>query len=405
MRTPALSCMLAIATLLVLSSPAQARTWHISPDGSGDAPTIQAGVDSASSGDVVELAPGEYMGDGNRDVDFLGKAITVRSEGLDATQVIILPYGNEHECHRGFVFQSGEGRTSLLEAVTVQDVFAGEICDGGSIRCQDASPTIRRCRFVDNSSYFASPGVVIWGGSPVITECAFLRNTASESTGGAIRAGPDAVIEFCYFEGNGSMYGGAVYSWGNTTISDCVFSHNLANKHGGAVYGSGLAEGCLFDGNTSGEKGGAIWAGDFQIVECTFVSNGSYMGYDGTAVYVWHDADVTIDRSIMAFGGPWGQAVGGEPVLTCCDIYGNDGGDWTPNIASQLGINGNFSADPMFCGDENPEDPYTLFTSSPCLPGHHPQGDDCGVIGARGAGCQAIELAPQTWARVKARYR
>jgi hypothetical protein len=43
-------------------------------------PTIQSAIDDAVNGDVVIVADGIYTGAGNRDIDFLGKAITVCSE-------------------------------------------------------------------------------------------------------------------------------------------------------------------------------------------------------------------------------------------------------------------------------------------------------------------------------------
>ena len=52
-----LSALLVLA-LLVYPTALGARTWYITPDGTGDAPTIQAGIDSASTGDIVELADG-----------------------------------------------------------------------------------------------------------------------------------------------------------------------------------------------------------------------------------------------------------------------------------------------------------------------------------------------------------
>ena len=44
-----------------------------------DYSTIQQAINSASNGDIIEVSPGTYTGDGNRDIDFKGKAITVRS--------------------------------------------------------------------------------------------------------------------------------------------------------------------------------------------------------------------------------------------------------------------------------------------------------------------------------------
>ena len=46
--------------LLALPAATSARTWYITPDGTGDAPTIQAGVDSASAGDTVFVACGHH---------------------------------------------------------------------------------------------------------------------------------------------------------------------------------------------------------------------------------------------------------------------------------------------------------------------------------------------------------
>jgi hypothetical protein len=40
--------LLPLVLIPALASPSLSRTWHILPDGSGDAPTIQAGEDSAT---------------------------------------------------------------------------------------------------------------------------------------------------------------------------------------------------------------------------------------------------------------------------------------------------------------------------------------------------------------------
>lgn len=48
------------ALFLAAPIPSGARTWYILPGGLGDAPTIQAGIDSAAVGDTVLVASGEY---------------------------------------------------------------------------------------------------------------------------------------------------------------------------------------------------------------------------------------------------------------------------------------------------------------------------------------------------------
>ena len=46
-----------------------------------DCPTIQAAIDAAVDGDEVVVGDGVHTGAGNLDLDFGGKAITVRSAG------------------------------------------------------------------------------------------------------------------------------------------------------------------------------------------------------------------------------------------------------------------------------------------------------------------------------------
>jgi len=63
-----------VFALTLNPSPASSRTWKIQPDGSGDAPTIQAGIDSAAVGDTVSVLSGTYF----EAIDFVGKDIVVR---------------------------------------------------------------------------------------------------------------------------------------------------------------------------------------------------------------------------------------------------------------------------------------------------------------------------------------
>ena len=59
---------------------ASAEVFLVRPDGTGDVATIAEAIDAATDGDVIELADGVFTGAGNRNLDFQGKAITLRSQ-------------------------------------------------------------------------------------------------------------------------------------------------------------------------------------------------------------------------------------------------------------------------------------------------------------------------------------
>jgi parallel beta-helix repeat protein len=154
---------MAIFIALVLSVPASAEIIHIP----AEAPTIQAGIGAAHDGDTVLVADGTYTGDGNRDIDFLGKAITLRSENGPEYCVIDGYPGYE----RIFVFDGGEGHESVLEGFTITG-GRGEIGEeewGGGIYCEGSSPTIRGNIITGNTSWYGA-GICCWTGSQPIIE-------------------------------------------------------------------------------------------------------------------------------------------------------------------------------------------------------------------------------------------
>lgn len=390
-----------------------ASHYVIRPDGSGDFPTVQAAMDAAFDGDTILLSAGVFSGAGNVDLDFLGKAITVRSLGGNAEDCVIncRPEGST-ELHRAFIFHSGEGPASVLDGITIMngDAPSGPYpyaYQGGAIVCGEASPTIRRCRFQRNRA----PGYMTWLGK-----------------GGAVYStGDSLVISDCYFERNSATAAGAIACLASTRITDCVFLRNAATGSGGAVYSDGgvtvridrcdfsgnagwsggginaqgdtlLVEACTFTGN-SAQRGGAILCGGpyARVRSCTLVANLAAYGRPGSGLFSTGSRSI-VERTIMAFGsqgtGAYGTT-GSDDSFACCDIHGNAGGDWTNGIEDQLGVNGNISLDPLFCGEEYAGDPYTLWDTSPCAP-YSPQNPECDLVGAWPVGCsvQAIEGAP-----------
>jgi hypothetical protein len=140
-----------------------------------------------------------------------------------------------------------------------------------------------------------------------------------------------------------------------------------------------------------------VYGGNALVSECTLTLG-------DTLVESFGSATVTIDRSILVYAAFNAVDVFGSSTVTlsCADLFGN-GGNWVGRIADQASINGNFSADPLFCEAADPD--FTLHSSSPCLPGNHPDGADCGLIGALGQGCGPVSVERESWAGIKSRYR
>ena len=146
----AIVTLLAAVCLVALSTTAPAATYLVRSNGSGDYATIQDAIDAVVDTDIIELASGTFDDDGNRDLDYLGKAITIRSQSGDPADVTIDCEGGEFDPHRAFWFHNGEGSSSVLQNITI---LGGYIVDGngGAILCEGgAAPTIEGCVFGSN---------------------------------------------------------------------------------------------------------------------------------------------------------------------------------------------------------------------------------------------------------------
>jgi hypothetical protein len=137
--------LVAAAAVWAAASPALATERHVP----GEYGTIQAAIDACVAGDTVIVADGTYTGVGNRDIDFAGKALTVRSANGPANCTVDCQ-GSAQSKHRGFCFHTFENATSVLDGFTIQNGYApleGSCgTSGGGIVCRDnANPTIRNC--------------------------------------------------------------------------------------------------------------------------------------------------------------------------------------------------------------------------------------------------------------------
>jgi len=369
---------LAAIVLVGLAGPAASVVIHVP----GDQPTIQEGVNAAGKGDTVLVAPGTYSGELNRNIDFGGVNTVLRAvSGAEATTIDGL------DGARAFHLHSGEDTTSVIEGFTIISGRTDDI--GGGFLCDGASVTIRGCIFEGNWTGDRGGALACVASSCVIANTTFYGNTSEYALHGE---------------------GGAVYctNGSNLTVRDCVFRSNSSDM-GGALACSGSSSvrivRCLCWGNAA-DSGGAFacrGSSSMTIEQCTMSDN---ISVSGTSVCCDGNSTVEATATIMAFG--WkGTAVmcwtGGTVTLACCDVYSNEYGDWVGCIADQSGVNGNFSADPLYCWFiSTPDRRFSLHADSPCAPENS---SCCGQVGAFGVGCESTPVEETSWGTIKAKYR
>ncbi|HWR83213.1 MAG TPA: right-handed parallel beta-helix repeat-containing protein [Candidatus Deferrimicrobium sp.] len=354
------------------------RTWYVKPDGTGDAPTIQAAIDSCTTNDTVLAAAGTYTGAGNRDIELRGKRIRIVSEA-GAAQTIIDCQGSTNDPHRGFYVHEGENFHTVIDGFTVTNGNV-DTANGGALLISGASPEFHNCFFEANQAYSGGAVACFNADSlPRFNGCTFEGNTALND-GGAIFTGTGIRLIGCNLVGNEAIAnGGAIHFF---TDDSALYATDTSYVHL-----------CVVARNTAGSTGGAFYIAKASptITSTTVFDN--HCTYGG-AVTIASYSHVLLIESILAFnrGGSAVACYGTYPYtyLNCTDVFGNEGGDWTDCIASQHGLMGNFSADPQFC-DTTTGDLH-LNHGSPCLAPNNP----ClHLIGALGAGCRSFHATIQ----------
>lgn len=275
--------MRSVLNLVVMIATAASVAGQVTIDVPGSQPTIQAGINAASNGDTVLVAPGTYF---EQNISFGGKAITVRSSlGAAVTTV------NAQNAGRAFLFDNGETAAARLEDFTITGGRAANGAlpgsSGGAMRITGgASPTVMGCVFFQNQAGHGLAGVPFTSphGGPA-------------GHGGAVMIdqGTPAFID-CVFVGNHAGRGGNGAS-AFTNPASPVLGNGGQGGHGGAVYVTGAAvpsfRGCVFNANAAGDAGDADFGG-------------------------------------IGGNGGWGGAVfcvSGDPIFDACSFDLNTGGD------------------------------------------------------------------------------
>jgi hypothetical protein len=404
---------------LLLPSFASSRTRDIQEDGSGDAPTVQAGIDSAAAGDTVLVFPGIYQ----EAITFRGKDVVVRSlAGPEQTILDADGFGQ-----RVVTFESGESRAAVLEGLTITGG------DGGIIVI-DSQPSIigNRIRGNDKSHPYGDGGG-IWCGAdtffplyPLIQGNEVTGNSAGNLAGGVGAAQwmiPEILDNYIADNEARDGDGGGIYyrSFDNgAVIRGNTVVNNRAGDHGGGIYvghvGSGeplevevswnlvvdnYAKGSEITGNSGG--GMWFWESNAWVHHNTIVNNtgdGPDSTYGG-GIVVEQPGTPVIEQNIIAFslngGGIW-CGNGATPIIRNNLAWKNLPENGVEDCPLWWQSNSNVVADPYFCDAAGGD--YALAQDCPAIT--HP----AGPLGAFPTpGCGPVPTIPATWGQIKARYR
>ena len=279
----------ALAVLFV-AIPVAANIINVPNDYS----TIQAGIDASIDGDTVLVEDGTYTGAGNRDIDFNGKGILLKSEnGPNST--IIDCQGNIDYPHRGIVFDSDEDSSSIIDGFAITSGFAPAFeleLLGGGIFIYNSSPEIKNCIIGGNSAgHFNSShqelqegfggGIYCRNSFSTISGCRFEGNIAEHGPadendivppgrgGGLYGVNANIVVSNSIIGGNLADMGAGIYcESGSPVINNNEIEYNDGTSTYGLGDGISTGEYCspvILNNTISGNSGSGIFAENATI--------------------------------------------------------------------------------------------------------------------------------------------
>ena len=317
--------MVALGT--VLASLTQAALYVPS----GPYPTIQSAITAAVEPNEVVVATGVYY----ENINFLGKAITVRSSDPNDPSVVSATIidgslAGDPNCGSVVTFGSGEGPNSVLRGFTIRGgtgswlpvrwEFRGlkwNRCGGGVLCYGASSPTIEQNLIRDNLAGEGG-GIYVYGQShPAIVNNRLTGNVA------LVEHGFDPPNDLYEFAEHGD--GGAIvcFEYCQATIAGNEIDTNQADYYGGGLHLRQWSDVTMVD-NWIHDNQSALGAGvhitytSSPVLTGNLIENNVAGNFGGGGVYVYYRSNPTIERNVIR----WNTSAHGAGLAVFFDSAG-----------------------------------------------------------------------------------
>lgn len=326
--------------------------------------TIQAAINSASSGNTIEVSPGIYY----ENIDFLGKNITLQSidpydssvraetiiDGQDADSVVKFTGGETNQAVlKGFTIQNGNagagpgGGIKIVSSspVITKNTVKGNISHsdhggGGIFICHDASPLIQDNYIYNNQGGYGGGVYVGDHSSPNIYKNKIEKNSSGLHRGGGVFVSGTSspTVHYNTITRNSAEYGGGIciVEASSGTVKSNTVTINKARYGGGIFCGEGsdpLISQNTFSGNSVTSYGGGLFIGEASpdIKNNDITSN---TATNGAGIFLWKASPLIQDNEISSndassIGGGIDVQTNSHPII--------DGNTISSNTASAGG--------------------------------------------------------------------